>query len=308
MARSRANTRIGLLLGLLGVVCFSLTLPATRIAVPQLGAIVVAFGRAIVAAALAGVLLALRREQFPIFHIRALITTGLGVVVGFPLFSAMALKTVPAVHGAVIVGFTPAATAVFATIRDRERSSLAFWVASALGLVAIVIFAEVQGAGTVRPSDLLLLLAVASAAYGYVEGARVARKIGGWRTICWALVLTAPMLTIPVGLEVLRRGGLHASLSAWIGFAYVAVISMFLGFFAWYSGLALGGTARVGQLQLLQLPLTVLWGALFLGESVGVRTVGIAAVVVASAATAVRFRIGETARASDVKTSAVRAL
>ncbi len=289
---------------MLGVVSFSLTLPATRVAVPELGAVVVAFGRAIVAATLAGTLLVLRREPFPASHVIALIATGLGVVVGFPLFSAVALNTVPAVHAAVIVGFTPAATAVFATLRDHERPSLAFWIASALGLVAIIVFAELQGAGALRLPDLLLLLAVASAAFGYTEGARVSREIGGWRTICWALVLTAPLLIIPVGLDVLRRGGLQASPSAWIGFGYVGVISMFLGFFAWYAGLARGGTARVSQLQLIQFPLTALWGALLLGETVGIGTVVVGGVVVATAATAVRLRVGGNGCAARIKNGA----
>jgi drug/metabolite transporter (DMT)-like permease len=292
MARVRdADASLGLLLGCIGVVCFSLTLPATRVAVPQLGPVVVGLGRAIVAAALAGGVLALRREPFPKRHAWAIATTGVGVVLGFPLLTAVALRTVPAVHGAVIVGFLPAATAVFATIRGGERPSVGFWLGSGLGLIAIVVFAEVEGAGTFHTADLFLLLAVVSAAYGYAEGGRIARDLGGWRVICWALVLMAPLLLVPVGYDIAARGGLHANAAGWIGFAYVAVVSMFLGFFAWYAGLARGGIARVGQLQLVQAPLTLFWGALLLHERLTAATIVAACFVVASAAMSLRFRV-----------------
>jgi drug/metabolite transporter (DMT)-like permease len=291
MDTPRKSVQAGLLLGFIGVVSFSVTLPATRVAVPELGAVVVGLGRAVVAAALAGLLLAFKREPFPKAHALAIVTTGLGVVIGFPLLSAIALRTVPAVHAAVIAGFLPAATAVFATIRGGERPSGLFWLGSGLGLAAIVAFAEVQGAGSLQAPDVLLCLAVASAAYGYAEGARVSRELGGWRVICWALVLTAPVLVLPVGYEVVRQGGLHAHAVAWAGFAYVAIVSMFLGFFAWYAGLARGGIARVGQLQLLQLPLTAVWGVVLLREHLTSATVIAGFIVVASAAVVVRLRV-----------------
>jgi drug/metabolite transporter (DMT)-like permease len=287
----RKNGQAGLLLGFIGVLCFSLTLPATRVAVPELGAVVVGLGRAVVAAALAGLLLALRREPFPKSHSLAIVTTGLGVVVAFPLLSALALRTVPAVHGAVIVGFLPAATAVWATLRAGERPSRLFWLGSGLGLAAILAFAQVQGAGSFQAPDILLFLAVGAGAYGYAEGARVSRELGGWRVICWALVLTAPALVLPVGYDIVRQGGLHADAAAWGGFAYVAIVSMFLGFFAWYAGLARGGIARVGQLQLVQLPLTALWGVVLLREHLSAATVVAGFIVVASAAAAVRLRV-----------------
>ncbi|MGH7707486.1 MAG: DMT family transporter [Vulcanimicrobiaceae bacterium] len=285
------DARAGVLLGLVGIIAFSLTLPATRVAVPQLGATFVGLGRAIVAAVLAGALLALRREPFPKRHALAIVTTGLGVVVGFPLFSALALRTVPAVHGAVIVGFLPAATAVFAVLRGGERPSAGFWLGSMLGLAAIVAFAEVQGAGSFRAADLFLVLAVAFAAYGYAEGGRISRELGGWRVICWALVLVAPLLLIPVAYDINKTGAPHADAAGWIGFAYVAIVSMFLGFFAWYAGLARGGIARVGQLQLLQVPLTLIWGVLLLRERVTLITVVATCLVIASAALSQRFRV-----------------
>lgn len=286
----KPDVQVGLLLGLVGIVCFSLTLPLTRIAVPQLGPIVVGLGRAIVAAVLAAGLLVWRRESFPKRYALAIMTTGLGVVLGFPLFSAIALQTIPAVHGAVIVGFLPAATVIFAVFRGGERPSPALWLGSALGLITIVAFAEVEGAGSVRAADIFLLLAVLSAAYGYAEGARISRVLGGWRVICWSLVLIAPLLLVPVGYDIARQSGLHANAAGWIGFAYVACVSMFLGFFAWYTALARGGIARVGQLQLIQVPLTVLWGALLLRERVTPMTIFAGCLVVASVALILRLR------------------
>ena len=212
------------------VVSFSLTLPATRISVPELGPTIVGLGRAIVAAVLAGALLWLR-NHFLSGMPGALMATGAGVVIGFPLFSAVAMGAVPAVHGAILVGFLPAATAVFAVLRAGERPAPVFWLSTTIGLLAIVVFAEVQGAGTFKTADVFLLLAVACAGFGYAEGARIARDIGGWRVISWALVLVAPILLLPVGQAIHARGGLHAHALAWTGFAYVSVVSMFLGFF-----------------------------------------------------------------------------
>ncbi len=274
----------GLVYGFLGVLAFSMTLPATRVAVPALGSTVVGLGRAIVAAVLAGGLLVLLRERPPARrHWAGLVIVALGVIVGFPLFSALALRHLPAAHGAVVVGLLPAATAIMAVLRAGERPPAAFWLASAAGVVAVTIFAAVQGAGRPQAADGLLLLAVLSASLGYAEGGRLSREIGGWRVICWALVLVAPVLVVPVGAAIARHG-LEASPRAWLSFAYVSVVSMFLGFFAWYRGLALGGVARVGQVQLLQPILTLAWAALLLGETIDGRTVLAALLVIASVA------------------------
>lgn len=278
----------GTLYGLLGVLAFSLTLPATRAAVPELGGIVVGLGRAVVAAVLAGALLLLLRERPPApRHRPGLAIVALGVVVGFPLCSALALRSVPAVHGAVVVGLLPAATAVMAVLRAGERPPLPFWLASAAGVGAVLLFAAAQGAGALQAADGLLLAAVALGALGYAEGGRLARELGGWRVICWALILAAPFLAPPV-LLVVARDGLaawrDAGPSAWLGFAYVALVSMFLGFFAWYRGLALGGVARVGQIQLLQPVLTLGWAALLLDETVDGQTLLASGLVIGSVA------------------------
>jgi len=267
------------------VVAFSLTLPLTRLAVPDMGGAFVGLGRAEVAALLALLVLLGRREKVPARrHWASLAIVAFGVVLGFPLLTSLALEHVPSVHGAVIVGLLPAATAVMAVVRGGERPGLAFWLACGAGVVAVLIFAAVQGAGRPQPADALLLGAVLLAGLGYAEGGRLSRELGGWRVICWALLLAAPVLAIPTLVTATRVdwGGVGAG--AWFGFAYVAAISAFLGFFAWYQGLALGGIARVGQIQLVQPVLTLVWAALFLGEHISLGTALAAMLVVASAA------------------------
>jgi drug/metabolite transporter (DMT)-like permease len=171
-----------------------------------------------------------------------------------------------------------------AVLRGGEHPPRSFWFAVVAGVVAVLIFAVVQGAGQPQFADLLLLGAVASAAVGYAEGGRLARDLGGWRVICWALLISVPVLVIPVALAVMEQHGLHASPRAWFGFAYVSVISMFFGFFAWYRGLALGGIARVGQIQLVQPVMTMAWAALFLGEVIDLPTALAGLLVIGSVA------------------------
>lgn len=280
----------GWLFGIAGVLAFSFSLPATKVAVPHFGWLIMSLGRAEVAAFLAtGVLLA-RREPIPR---RALwlpiVISGLGVIVGFPLLTSIALRDVSAAHGAVVTGLLPAATAVFAVWRGGERPPRAFWGAVAFGVVAVLVFAGVQGAGRPRWQDILLVAAVLSASFGYAEGTRIAREIGGWQVIAWALVATAPLI-VPFVVVDLPGRSWEAPWSAWLGLAYVSLVSMFLGFVFWYRGLALGGTARVGQAQLAQPVLTLLWSALLLGEHVGPAEVVTGAFVVASVLLTRRFR------------------
>jgi drug/metabolite transporter (DMT)-like permease len=269
----------GTVYALVGIVAFSMSLVATRVAVPELGGVTVGLGRALVAAFLAGIVLLARGERWPQKRlIVPLLVTALGVVAGFPIFTSIALQTVPAIHSVVIVGLLPAFTAVFAVVRARERVNALFWAAVLLGVVGIVIFAVTEGAGSLRLEDAYLLAAVILGALGYAEGGRLAKELGGWRVICWALVLSAPFLIVPVLLN------LPATLSsitpkAWLGFSYVSAVSMFLGFFAWYHGMALAGIARSSQLQLLQPLLSVSWAAWLLNESIQPQTV-IALVIV----------------------------
>ncbi len=291
-AHGRDGRLPGLVLGGLGVLGFSFTLPATRVAVAQLGGPFVGLGRALVAAGLAAAVLLVRRERPPARrHWGSLAIVVLGVVIGFPLFSALALRWVSAAHSAVIVGLLPAATAGMAVLRAGERPTLGFWLAGVVGLIAVLGFAATQGAGRPQPADALVLMAVALGGLGYAEGGALARELGGWRVICWALILAAPLVA-PVVVVLAARSGLAAGPGAWLGFAYVSVVSMFLGFFAWYQGLALGGIARVSQLQLAQPVLTIAWAALLLHESVGPGTVLAALFVLASVAASQRTRVG----------------
>lgn len=256
--------------GLLGVLAFSLSLPATRAAVPAFGAVTVGIGRAVVAAALAGAALLLARAPRPTAaQARRLGLVVLGVVIGFPLLSSAALRGESAAHGAVVIGLLPICTAVCAMVRAGERPRPAFWLAGGAGALAVLVFAVVAGAGLgVSTNDLLLLGAVAAGALGYAEGGALSRELPGWQVIAWALVLALPV-TVPVTAVALAvRHPVAPDGGAWAGLAYVAVVSMFLGFVAWYRGLALGGVARIGQLQLVQPVLTLAWSALLLAERV----------------------------------------
>jgi drug/metabolite transporter (DMT)-like permease len=281
----------GVALGALGVLGFSFTLPATRLAVHDLDPWLVAFGRAVVAGILSAALLALTRAPRPTRRqLRSLGLVALGVIVGFPLLTSLALHRLPASHGAVVVGVLPAATAVAAVLRAGERPTRAFWLASAAGLAAVLAFALSRGGGALGVADLELLAAVVLCALGYAEGGRLARELGGARTICWALVLSLPV-TVVVAAAALAAQGAHASATAWLGFSYVSLVSMFLAFFAWYAGLARGGVAKVGQVQLAQPVLGLVWAALILGEAVGAATVAAALAVLACVIATQRTRV-----------------
>lgn len=263
----------------LGMLCFSFTLPATRLAVPEFGSYLIGFGRSALAGVLALALLLLLKEKLPERrHWLGLGVVALGTVFGFSVFTALALRSVPSSHGAVVVGLLPAATAIAAVLLTRERPRAAFWLICGLGVVAVLVFAVVQGAGHISAGDLYLLLAVVFAAAGYAEGGRLAREMGGWRVVSWALAFSLPITLLATWLSPWPDQ--IPSVTAWAAFGYVSVFSVFLGFFAWYKGLALGGVAHAGQVQLLQPVLTVAWSALLLGEHIGVATVVAALFVV----------------------------
>jgi drug/metabolite transporter (DMT)-like permease len=293
-AIQQRSEAIGLALGAIGVLVFSMSFPATRASVPVFGGWVVGIGRAVVAAALAGVVLTVTGapKPPPDLQRRLLLVAG-GVVLGFPLLSALALEYVPASRGAIVVGGLPVATAAVAAIRHGERPSTRFWLAAAAGAITVVAFATATGSGgRPEPADGLLLLAVVAAAVGYAEGGSLSQEIGGWQTISWALVYATPV-TVPftVGAMLLTDIGTVTTTSV-LGLAYVSVFSMFLGFFAWYAGLSLGGTARVSQIQLLQPILTLVWASILLGETITVGAVAAAVGVVASVLAARRAPIG----------------
>lgn len=275
---------LGLGYGFLGVLGFSLTLPATRAAVTDLDPTIVGLGRAVVAALLAVIVLWATHQPLPnCKHWGSLLIVAAGVILGFPLLSAWAMQQLPAAHGAVVLGLMPLATAIAATFRAGERPSLSFWIASIAGSTTVILFAVISGAGQIQGADVALLGAGVAAAVAYAEGGRLARVLGGWQVICWALVLAVPLLILPVAIAILQHG-LVASPTAWLGFGYVSIVSQFLAFFAWYQGLAMGGVARVGQIQLLQPFLTIFASALLLSEAIAPITIGAAAVVVTKVA------------------------
>jgi drug/metabolite transporter (DMT)-like permease len=286
------------LLGSLGVLCFSVTFPATSAAEASFSPVVVGVGRAVPAAVLALVILIAKRE--PVLPPRAalprLLIVAATVGVGFGLLSAIALHEVSSVHGAVLTGLIPAATAGMAVLRAGERPRRAYWAALALGLAVVVGFAVIQGGGRLRPADALLLVAIAVGGLGYAEGGVLAREYGGWRVICWALILALPV-SLPVALAAgITDPPRHLTAGSVAGMAYVSIFSMLLGFFAWYQALARGGVARVGRLQLAQPALTLCWSALLLGERVSPLSVLAAAAVIAATAVGRNARVDSAVR------------
>jgi drug/metabolite transporter (DMT)-like permease len=271
----------GSLLGGLGVLGFSFSLVATKVAVAELHPWLATFGRATGAGLLSLAFLAVTRSPVPPRSMwPRLAIVALGVVVGFPLLTSLALVTANASHGAVVIALLPAVTAVFAVLRAGERPSPVFWASAAAGLLAVLVFVVVSGSasGSLSLSDLYLLGAVILCGLGYADGGALARQLGGPRTICWALVLTLPIM-LPLTVVSVVISPPSGSARAWAGFGYITVVSMFLAFFAWYAGLARGGVAQVGQLQLVQPVLTLCWAFLLLHEHVGVGAV-VAAVAV----------------------------
>lgn len=268
----------GMLLGLFGVVAFSLTLPATRAAVESLSPLFVGMGRGVVASLLAATYLATGKHRLPTKNeLKSLIVVALGVVIGFPILTALAMRYVDASHGGVMLGILPLATAAAGFVFSKERPSLSFWTMAFLGSMLVVAFSLLKGGGSLHLADLALLAAVVSASIGYAEGARLTRLLGGLQVISWALVISAPFLIVPAILYAPNTVYLPAS--SWLGFIYVSLVSQFLGFLPWYRGLALGGIARVGQTQLLQPFFTIAAASVLLGEAVDAVTLAFAVVV-----------------------------
>jgi len=297
-----------LALGALGVLAFSMSLPATRVAVERLDPWFVAFGRAVGAALLAWAYLRFTRAPRPSrAQWRRLAVVALGVVAGFPLFTSLALRTETSAHGAVVVALLPAMTAVFAVLRAGERPPRLFWLASAGGLLAVLVFLAASGAvhGGLSLADLFLLAAIVLCGLGYAEGGALARDLGGARTICWALLIALPV-TAPVTVVAAIAAPPHADGPGWAAFGYLTVVSMFLGFFAWYAGLARGGIARVGQIQLGQPVLTLAWSALLLSEPVTAGAIAAALVVLVFVVLTQRTRAKGPGPASRVQGPLVR--
>ena len=261
----------GWLNGLIGVLIFSGSLPATRIAVLDIDPFFLTFVRASIAGVLAIILVYSFREKCPLAsQFVSLIIVSLGVIIGFPLLTAIALQHVTSAHSIVFLGLLPLTTAIFGVLRGGERPGMAFWIFSVLGSLLVVGFAMSQRSVASPAGDLLMFAAVLACGLGYAEGAKLTRILGGWQVISWALILSLPFMLIAsfVTMPATFSG---IGLPAWIGLGYVSLFSMLIGFIFWYKGLATGGIAIVGQRQLLQPFLGLRLSAMLLNEVVGSR-------------------------------------
>lgn len=288
-----AVERHGLAFAALGIAGFSLSFPMTRLALESFGPTIAGLGRAVVAAIAAIVgLVMLRAERPKRDELASLGVVAVGVVIGFPWLSAVALRTVPTSHATIIVSLAPLATAVIGAVRNQERPSRGFWAAAFAGALAVVAFGLSRSRFGLERHDVLLFLAVLLVAMGYAEGGRLARTMGGVRVISWALVLALPV-TLPLTLKAIADGEVAPVItpSAVVGFLYISLVSMYSAFFAWYRGLATAGIAKASQVQLLQPVLGLVWAVVLLGEHVGPSTVLAGAAVVSCAAWARSSRI-----------------
>jgi drug/metabolite transporter (DMT)-like permease len=238
--------------GLAGVIIFSGSLPATRVAVSDFSPLFLTSARAVIAALLGAALLFVLRQKKPSRDdLLSLLIVALGVVVGFPLLTAIALQYITSAHSIVFIGLLPLATAIFGVLRGGERPKPLFWLFSVIGSATVVGFALSAGGEASLVGDLLMVAAVIACGLGYAEGAKLSRTLGGWQVISWALILALPLMAI-IALLSLPESWAGIGGGAWAGLAYVSVFSMLIGFVFWYRGLAIGGIAAVGQLQLLQ--------------------------------------------------------
>lgn len=275
--------------GFIGVVIFSGSLPATRLAVLEFDPVFLTVLRAAIAGVLAVALLWLSRERSPTRdQWLSLFIVAMGVVLGFPLLTALALQHVTSAHSIVFVGLLPLATAIFGVLRGGERPRPVFWIFSVLGSALVVGFAISQGLTASPTGDLLMLAAIVACGLGYAEGAKLSRSLGGWQVICWALVLSLPLMAV-LSLWLTPASFSTISLSAWLCLGYVSLFSMLIGFVFWYRGLAQGGIAAVGQLQLLQPFFGLALAATLLHEHVSVGMLAVTLGVILCVAGAKKF-------------------
>lgn len=269
---------MGMALGLIGVAIFGVTLPMTHIALGGFSPFFITFGRAVIASIAAGLTLLLMRKKWPQGQGAILLGAGICVVYGFPIFSTTAMQTIPASHGGVILGILPLLTSIFAALVDGERPGPAFWAYGLAG-AALVVFFSIRDSGFhLQTGDVWLFLAAVTASLGYVLSAKVSRIIPGWEVISWALVITAPLSVVATLLVM--KDGIQAPTPAELGaLSYLGLMSMFAGFIFWNAGLALGGIARVAQVQLLQTFVTLAVSAVLLGEVISPSTIGFAVAV-----------------------------
>lgn len=281
----------GLLLGLMAVFIFGLTLPVTRFISPYFEPVFIGLGRAALAALFAAFFLLFYKAPWPSFtHIKRLLVVALGVVIGFPVLSAWAMQSLPASHGGVVLGILPLATAAASRVVSDERPSLGFWIIALIGSALVISYSLLQGGGTFLFGDLALFAAVISAAFGYAVGGKLSKELGGWQVICWALVIVLPITLIPA---VYYAPSDISSLepSTLLGFLYLTLASQLFGFFIWYNAMAIGGVARVSQVQLLQPFITLLASVWVLSEVIDQQSYFFAAAVVLLVAISKRMPI-----------------
>ncbi|MBD8038423.1 DMT family transporter [Solibacillus sp. A46] len=272
----------GMILGFIGIVCFSLTLPATSIAVPYFGEVIVGLGRTVIAAIIVGAIFMMKKQALPNKgQFKSLLIVTIGAVLAFPLLTTFAMKSLPVSHGAIELALLPLATAGFAMWRGGEQPSKRYWIASIIGAITVIIYAIYVGFGQLQKGDLALIAAVIVLGLSYAEGGKLSKELGSWQVIAWAILIGAPFFIIPVGLSI-SGSMLQAPVEAWISLLYLGIVSQFLAYVAWYGGMAVGGIARVGQIQYLQPFLMIGFSVLFLGESISWLTISLAIIVVGS--------------------------
>ncbi|WP_185113866.1 DMT family transporter [Chryseobacterium indologenes] len=275
--------------GFIGVLLFSGSMPATKLAVMEMSPIFATIARAGIAGILALSVLLIYREKRPDKkQIFPLLLVSLGCVIGFPLLSALALQYVSSAHSIVFLGMLPMATAIFGVLRGGERPHPVFWLFSVIGSLLVIGYAVSQGISASPVGDILMLLAVILCGLGYAEGARLSKTLGGWQVISWALVLALPVM-IPLFFIYFPEHIETVSFRGWFGLAYISLFSMFIGFIFWYKGLAQGGITTVGQLQLLQPFFGLALAAYFLHEPVSMGMLGITVGVILCVAGTKRF-------------------
>ncbi len=275
--------------GFIGVVLFSGGLPATKLAVMEMSPTFVTIVRAAVAGILALIVLWLGKEKRPVKKdLVPLLLVSLGCVIGFPLLSALALQYLTSAHSIVFLGMLPLATAIFGVFRGGERPHPVFWLFSIVGSLLVIGYAVSQGISASPIGDILMLLAVILCGMGYAEGAKLSKTLGGWQVISWALVLALPVM-IPLFFIYFPNDIENVSFQGWFGLAYISLFSMFIGFIFWYKGLAQGGIATVGQLQLLQPFFGLALAAWLLHEQVSMGMLGVTVGVILCVAGTKKF-------------------
>jgi drug/metabolite transporter (DMT)-like permease len=275
--------KLGLALGIAGVCLFAGTLPATRLTVSAIEPLFLTAARATIAGIVGlSVLLTLRRSAPPISVWYQIFLSGLCTIVGFPALMALAMVSVPAAHGGVVLGILPLATAGAAALVAHERPSAAFWATSLVGAAIVVAFVLSQReARTFALGDLYLFGTVLAGAFGYALSGRLSMSMSGWEVISWQVAAFLPLSTA-MALLLWPHDFSDVPLSAWLGLAYVSLVSQFFAFFVFNAAMAMSGVARVGQLMLLQPFVIVMLAALVNGEPIRLRTLAYAAGVVAT--------------------------